>query len=136
MIAGGTLIDGTGGAVRPNVDVVVSEGRIRQIVAAGAAPRPAGVKVIDARGKYVIPGLWDAHAHYRDYYPELYITHGITNVVDWSSGAPLEWILAQKEGFAKGRIYGPRIYTSGEVIRADSDPETARYALGLAPEGR
>lgn len=114
-ITGGTLLDGTGAAPRPNVTILVKAGRIARIGPAGSIPIPADATVIPAGGKFLLPGLIDAHVHYRDYYPELLITHGITSVVDWG-GSPVEWILAQKEGIHKGKIYGPRIYTSGDVI--------------------
>src|SRR3990172_1926821 len=61
-IRGGTLIDGNGGAPVPNVLIVIAGNRIRSI-APGGAP-PAGATVIEAQGKYIVPGLWDTHTHY------------------------------------------------------------------------
>lgn len=137
-IVGGTLIDGTGGPPRPDVTILLQGDRIQRIGPRAQTPVPADVQVVRAEGKFILPGFIDAHIHYRDYYPELLITHGITSLADWG-GSPLEWILAQKEGIQKGKIYGPRIYTCGEALTEEDhvpDPETAvRHVRDLAARG-
>lgn len=124
-IVGGTLIDGTGGAPRPSTTVIISGARIARIGPSASTPPPAGAQVISAEGKYVIPGLWDAHIHSRDFYSELLITHGITAYVDWS-GSPLDWTLAQRDAIANGDMFGPRFFTAGQLVSENSDPEGAR----------
>ena len=124
-IVGGTLIDGTGAPAQPAVTIIVSGGRIARIGPAATTPPPAGARVISAEGKYVIPGLWDAHIHSRDYYAELLISHGITSYVDWG-GSPMHWTLAQRDAIAKGQLYGPRIYTAGELVRDNDDVQRTR----------
>lgn len=128
-IVGGMLIDGTGAAAKPNTNIILSGERIAQIGPAASTPVPAVANVIHAEGKYVLPGFIDAHVHYRDYYPELLITHGITSAADWG-GSPLEWELAQREGVKAGKIYGPRLYTSGEVI-GGSEAEKTQVDVAL-----
>lgn len=127
-IVGATLIDGTGAPARPGVNIIVNGGRISRIGPSASTPPPAGMRVIQAAGKWVIPGLWDAHIHSRDYYAELLISHGITSYVDWG-GSPLEWTLAQREGVKKGEIYGPRFFTGGEMVRDNSNPDNARQQV-------
>lgn len=56
-----TVIDATGAPPRPDVSVLVRDGRIASI--APNIERPPGAVLIDARGKFLIPGLWDMHAH-------------------------------------------------------------------------
>ncbi len=56
-----TVIDTTGGPPRRVVTVVVRDGRIEAV--APDAVVPAGVQVVDGRGKFLIPGLWDMHVH-------------------------------------------------------------------------
>lgn len=114
-IVGGTLIDGTGAPPRPDVTILVSDLRIQRIGPSASTPVPGGAAVIQAHGKFVLPGLIDAHIHNRDYYAELLITHGITSAIDWG-GSPIEWTIAQKEGVSKGKIYSPRLYIGGEAI--------------------
>lgn len=124
-IVGGTLIDGTGAPARPDQTIIVTGNRITRIGPSATTPAPAGARVIDAAGKYVIPGLFESHVHWRDWQTELLVTHGVTSVIDWGSD-PMEWVLLQKEGVAKGRIYGPRIFTSGRLIDQNATPEQAR----------
>jgi hypothetical protein len=124
-IVGGTLIDGTGAPARPSVTIIVSGGRISRIGPSASTPPPTGARVISAEGKYVIPGLWDAHIHSRDFYAELLMTYGITSYIDWG-GSPMDWTMALKDAVNKGEIYGPRIFTAGELIRDNADPEAAR----------
>jgi hypothetical protein len=124
-IVGATLIDGTGAAPRSSVNIIITGGRISKIGPSASTPPPAGVRVIQAAGKFVVPGLWDAHIHSRDYYSELLISYGITSYVDWG-GSPLEWTLAQREAVKKGELYGPRFFTGGEMVRDSADPEGAR----------
>ena len=85
---------------------VVEGDRIVSVSTGGEAPQ--GATVIDAKGKYVLPGLIDLHVHYRDWAPELYLNHGVTSIVDL--GSATEWMRAQREGSAKGTVPGPRIF--------------------------
>ena len=81
VIRGATVIDGTGGPPEGPRDVVVERGRIVEIVRAGQG---RGDRVIEAEGKWVMPGLIDAHTHLgdgpADYIPKLWLAHGITTV--------------------------------------------------------
>lgn len=60
-LVGATLIDGTGGPPIAEATVVVRDGII---VCAGRCKVPADARRIDARGKFIIPGLVDGHMHY------------------------------------------------------------------------
>lgn len=63
-IVGATLIDGTGGPPRPDSWILVRDGRIAAVSTAAEGDPPAGIPVIDASGKYVMPGLADMHVHF------------------------------------------------------------------------
>ena len=58
-----TIIDGTGAAPRTGMTILVRDGRIAAVFSDGTQPLPAGTKELDASGKFVIPGLVDAHVH-------------------------------------------------------------------------
>lgn len=60
-LTGATLIDGTGRAPIPDATVLMQGGKI---LCAGRCQIPAGARRMDVRGKYIIPGLVDAHVHY------------------------------------------------------------------------
>lgn len=128
-IVGATLIDGTGGPARSDVTVITHGERIVKVGPRATTPPPDGAQVIDGAGKFLLPGFMDAHVHYRDYYPELFLTHGVTSIGDWG-GSPVDWTLAQKDGVAKGRLYGPRIFTCGEMLPEDLDAAGAVRAVG------
>ncbi len=64
VIEGGTLIDGTGAAALSGTRILIEDGRIQEIGQRGDLSIPAGARVIEAAGKYIIPGLIDSHVHY------------------------------------------------------------------------
>jgi imidazolonepropionase-like amidohydrolase len=63
-LVGATLVDGTGSPPVPDAVVVVEEGRIRCAGPREACPIPTGARVRDLRGRWIVPGLVDAHVHY------------------------------------------------------------------------
>jgi hypothetical protein len=76
-----TVIDGTGAAPRPDATIVLVGDRIVAVGAHGSVPETAGIRVVDLRGKYVLPGLWDSHTHYFDWepvFPPLMLANGVT----------------------------------------------------------
>src|SRR5262249_52722268 len=64
VILGPTLIDGTGGPTISNAAIVIESGKIRDIGPRGKVRIPSNVRTIDAKNKWVIPGLIDAHVHF------------------------------------------------------------------------
>lgn len=126
-IVGGTLIDGTGAAPRPNGVILIENGRIARIGSRDAIRLAPEDAVINADGKYILPGFIDAHIHYRDYYPELLITHGVTAAAEWG-GSPLPWILAQRDGIAAGQLFGPRLFTCGDSYSEEAEDQTPEKA--------
>ena len=109
-----TVIDVSGAAAKPDVTVIISGDRIRQIGRSGTMQLPQNSQVVDARGKFLIPGLWDMHIHWydKDYLP-LFIANGVTGV-RIMSGAALhhEW-RREVEG---GTLLGPRMVIASEIV--------------------
>jgi len=58
-----TVIDATGKPAQPDMTVVVEQDRIAAIGPSTKVTVPAGAQVVDGRGKFLIPGLWDMHVH-------------------------------------------------------------------------
>lgn len=80
-----TVIDCTGAAARPNSTIVVSGGRISAVGSSELVTIPAGASVVDANGKFMIPGLWDMHGHLTDATEDafpLLIMNGVMGVRD------------------------------------------------------
>jgi imidazolonepropionase-like amidohydrolase len=113
-LVGATLIDGTGREPVPDSVVVIDKGRI-----AAAGPR-AKVKIptlatqVDARGKTILPGLWDMHAHFEQVeWGPIYLAAGATTVRD--CGNELEFITAVRDAIKEGRGVGPQLLLAGIV---------------------
>lgn len=124
VIRGGTLIDGSGGPPLANATIVIEDNRIARISRGAAGEYPASAKVINAEGKYILPGLWDTHTHYREWFAELVVSNGVTSVLSYGGGI---WLDIQGEGIEKGKIYGPRFFRSKQPIGAiyqRTDPDS------------
>jgi hypothetical protein len=82
-ITGATLEDSTGAAPIRDSVILIEDG---VITAAGPRDRvkiPKGATVLDASGKYAVPGLWDMHAHYEQVeWGPIYLAAGVTSVRD------------------------------------------------------
>ncbi|MFI8766879.1 amidohydrolase family protein [Streptomyces sp. NPDC053792] len=63
VIRGGTLLDPATGEVTENAVVVIEGGTVRAAGREGVVTVPKGVEVLDAHGRWVLPGLVDAHIH-------------------------------------------------------------------------
>jgi imidazolonepropionase-like amidohydrolase len=113
-LVGGTLIDGTGRDPIPDTVVVIEKGRI---VDAGPKSRvkiPSGAQKVDARGKTILPGLWDMHAHFEQVeWGPIYLAAGATTVRD--CGNEFEFITAVRDAVASGHGLGPRLLLAGIV---------------------
>src|SRR4051812_22616732 len=81
-IAGGTLIDGNGGAPVPDSVVIIQGNTIAAVGRKGQVMVPANSRVVDATGKFVLPGLWESQAAYSWYFGEAMLNHGITSSID------------------------------------------------------
>ncbi|HET9530633.1 MAG TPA: amidohydrolase family protein [Blastocatellia bacterium] len=110
-----TVIDGTGAPPQSDMNVIIAEGRIAEIGKAARLGVPAGARVIDGTSKFLIPGLWDMHAHtsYKEFLT-LFIANGITGVRDMG-GSPSEFESLQqwRKLIADGVLSGPRIKAAG-----------------------
>jgi|CZKD01.1.fsa_nt_gi imidazolonepropionase-like amidohydrolase len=113
-IVGGTLIDGTGAAPIPDAAVVIHDGRIVAVGPRSKVKIPKHANVVDARGKTILPGLWDMHAHFEQVeWGPIYLAAGVTTVRD--CGNEFEFITAVRDAIAQGRGLGPRLLLAGIV---------------------
>jgi imidazolonepropionase-like amidohydrolase len=124
-LVGGTLIDGTGRDPIPDSVVVIEKGRIVDAGPKSHVKIPGGAQKIDARGKTILPGLWDMHAHFEQVeWGPIYLAAGVTTVRD--CGNEFEFITAVRDAVADGRGLGPRLLMAGIV------DGTGPLALGVA----
>ena len=129
-----TVIDATGAAARPSTTVLVRDGRI---VAVGAVRVPRNARVVDGRGKYLIPGLFDMHTHLSfwgaDALPTL-VRYGVLGVRDL--GGLLEELDRWRAEIDRGERIGPRIFRAGPYVDGvrnydDSDAGKLRKATTI-----
>src|SRR4030081_3042568 len=105
VIQGGTLIDGNGGAPVANSVVVIQGNRIIAVGRAGQVPVPPGASVINANGKFVLPGLWDAQVNYAWYWGEVMLNQGVISTVDIGDGEEIS--IVQRDAVNHGKAVGP-----------------------------
>ena len=120
-----TLIDGTGAEPQNGVDIRIADGRIDEV--GPDLTVSAGAETIDGSGKYVIPGLIDAHVHMDapivfqltpeekaqviENNPRAFLYNGVTTVLNVSS--KVDWIFEQRQAEREGRLLSPRLYVMG-----------------------
>jgi imidazolonepropionase-like amidohydrolase len=139
IIRNAIIIEGNGTPASGPKDIVIENGRIASIVALdpvsigrGTAVRPQGDVEIDAAGKYVMPGLINAHAHVQeerggipqplDYELKMWLACGITTVRDVGSDTPKTLRLRQQS--AAGEVAAPRIFVY-PMFNVPSTPQNA-----------
>lgn len=129
-LGGARIITMEADEVIDNGIVIVNGNQIQSVGKAGEIRIPAGAKVYDLRGKTIIPGLVDVHAHlgnFRyglspqkqwEYYANL--SYGVTTAHDPSSNS--EMIFSQGEMIKAGNMVGPRVFSTGVILYgADGD---------------
>ncbi len=113
-IVGATLIDGTGSAPVADSAVVIHNGRIVAAGPRGQIKIPKNAHIVDAKGKFLLPGLWDMHAHFEQVeWGPIYLAAGVTTVRD--CGNEFEFITAVRDAIEQGRGLGPRLLLAGIV---------------------
>jgi imidazolonepropionase-like amidohydrolase len=130
-LVGARIVDGT---MRPPIDdgtLVVRGGRIAAVGLRANVTVPAGVRTIDVRGKTIIPGLWDMHAHVA--LPEwgpAYLGVGVTTARDM--GGEQQFLVAFRDAITAGHVVGPRLLLAGLVD--GSGPEAFGTVYADTPE--
>jgi imidazolonepropionase-like amidohydrolase len=125
VVRNATIVDGNGTPARGPADIVVEGNSIAQVVfldpvaiREGRARRPPADVEIDASGKFVLPGLINAHGHVQeerggtpqplDYELKLWLASGITTVRD--VGADTRKVLELRDRSNRGEVASPRIF--------------------------
>jgi hypothetical protein len=148
IIRGATMIDGTGSPAVGPVDIVIEGNRIVQIQNVGYPGVPInenrrpraneGDRELDAKGKYILPGFIDMHAHIGgnaqgtipEYVFKLWLAHGITSIREPGSFNGMDWTLRHRDRSAANEITAPRIFPyigfGQEADGGVNSPEQAR----------
>jgi imidazolonepropionase-like amidohydrolase len=109
------VVDVVDGRILPNRTVTINGDVIEGVTENGAPP--AGARVIDGRGKFLIPGLWDMHSHHQASGAEsleLYLANGVVGTRDM--GSDLDFILPLRDRVRRGELTGPEIVAAGPML--------------------
>lgn len=127
------IVDVRRGAVLTQNAVLIEDGRVSALLDP-TAPRPPGVTVVDARGRTLLPGLWDMHAHLDLMAGPLNIANGVTTARDLANDHErLSGIMRQ---IADGTAIGTAVYRAGIIDGGGefAGPTDARVATAAEAE--
>lgn len=133
-ISGASIVDVVGSTIINNYDILIEDGLIKQVDLPGNMKIPAGAILIDAKGKTILPGLWDMHAHFQQAeWGPAYLASGVTTVRD--CGNEFEYLNAVKAAIDSRQGIGPHIIKAGiidgpgamglGIVRASTPEEAA-----------
>jgi imidazolonepropionase-like amidohydrolase len=109
-----TVIDATGAPPRADMTVLVQGDRITAVAADDSLAVPAGARVVDGRGKFLIPGLWDMHAHLtHPAFGPLNVANGVTGARHLFSTNP--WYSPRRSKRPGGPLF-PRLVAAERVL--------------------
>ncbi|MDR1708748.1 MAG: amidohydrolase family protein [Candidatus Accumulibacter sp.] len=147
---GATLIDGTGRDPVPNATVVVEDNKIADVKAGSPGALPTGAEVVDCGGKFLLPGLIDAHVHlgsvmsnYGDMMRGIYPSEHVVMALEVMEDTLMQGFTSCRDighiciGFRKlqreGKIKAPRIVTCGRFMSQTGGHCERRLATETTP---
>ena len=133
-IAGATLVDATGAAPVEDSVVIVRNGRIAAAGARSKVSIPRGMPVVEARGRTLLPGLWEMHTHFSgvEFGPAL-LASGITTARD--CGGEFDYLVAERDALEKRNAIGPRLLLAG-LVDAGGDKAFGHVTAETPEQGR
>ena len=129
-----TLIDGTGSLPQPDMTVVIADRHVVAITPAKLANIPRHGQILDATGKFLVPGFADMHVHLtgsdeptgsREFILPLLLANGITTVRDM--GGYLESLTPLRREIEEDKRLGPEIFFAGPYL--DGNPPSFQPSL-------
>jgi len=119
-----TVIDLDAPLSRADQTVVIQGNHIGRVGPSRTVAVPSGPHIVDGRGKFLVPGLWDMHVHTaisggRDLL-SLYVANGVTGVRDMAG----DWdtLKSWRSEIGRGQLVGPRIIASGPYLEGGDVP--------------
>lgn len=124
-VIGATIVDVVTGRTIPQGVVLIRDGRVTAVGSKADVPIPRGTRVTDVTGRWIVPGLIDAHAHLQPWALSLSLQWGVTSVRDLHDGIPLADTLRH----LSLERPAPRLYQA--VAMLDGVPTTYPDAIPL-----
>lgn len=130
-----TVIDATGAAPEADMTVILSGDRISEIGKSGKVRIPKNARVIDARGKFLIPGLWDMHVHaWNRESLTLLVANGVIGVREMFGS--IDSIQGWRKQVEEGALVLPRMVAAGPIVDGPKPIWPGSIAVGNEEEGR
>jgi imidazolonepropionase-like amidohydrolase len=138
-----TVIDATGAPPLPDMTVLIEGKRIVDLGKSSEVRPPRDATIVEAGGKYLIPGLWDMHVHtvFGDWLPRnervtlpLFVANGVTGVRDM--GGDLEVLKQWRAEIEAGRLLGPRMIIAGPMLDGPIPRFPSSAPVANAADGR
>jgi imidazolonepropionase-like amidohydrolase len=137
------IIDATGAPLQPDMTLLITGECIAAIGPSSSTAIPRGAQILNATGKFLIPGLADMHVHLtgageptgsREFILPLLLANGITTVRDM--GGNVEDLLRLRYEIASGIRLGPQIFFTGPYLDGDPPAYQPSIVVKSAPEAR
>lgn len=133
IVEGATIVDPTAEPPTMVGSILVGAGRIEAVGV--RVERPPFARVVDGRGKFVVPGLWDMHAHLAALAPvgrapEHYVSHGVLYARDM--GGFLDQLLPLRDDIRQGRRVGPELVIAGPTLNSEQPADFHRKVTTAA----
>jgi len=113
LIRKARLFDPRDLTVTPGMSVLVRGTHIERVAPDAEVTAAAGAEVIDAHGRFLMPGLWDNHQHFHDDSGALDLANGVTSARDMANDT--DAFLERVARFDAGTELGPRVWKSGII---------------------
>lgn len=129
-----TVLDMTGAPARPDMTVILTGDRITEIGRTGSVQVPRDAQVVDATGRFLMPGLWDMHVHWlhKDYLP-LFVANGVTGIrLMWGTPFHHQW----RQEVETGALRGPRMSIASPIVDGPAPIWPGSAAVKDAAEAR
>ena len=126
-----TIINPGAAKPQPEMTILIHGSNIASVGKTKLLKLPASAKVIDATGKFVIPGLWDMHTHFRDPDRDLkmYIANGVLGIRNMGGAAKLVFPL--RDAIASGQRLGPWIVASGPIVDGPNSWSNPEFTVSV-----
>lgn len=137
VITNVSIVDVTKGCILDNKKMIISDGIIQKITSRVTSKELSGLTIIDCKGLFIIPGLFDSHVHYVD--PEtfgsLMVSYGVLFVREM--GNVTEIAINQRDSLNSRKLLGPEMITTGSILDGNSPfiPQIS-FSCNTSDEGR
>jgi imidazolonepropionase-like amidohydrolase len=135
VLTGATVIDGSGATPQPGLTLIIENGRIRDIGPAPKIATPAGATVVKLTGKFIVPGIINAHGHVgAKTEPQLrqYALYGVTTATSMQTDP--DEVVQVREAQRRGELRGARVSTIKYRFAPDPDVATPQQARAKVDE--